>query len=340
MKYSADKRRFFCDYCSGEFDFDTVKNADVNADAEFDWGDYKENVSNETLDGTASYLCQSRGAEVVTDKVTAATHCPYCGNTIVMSENISGLVKPNGIIPFRIDKNKMKQIVKDYCRGHKLLPKNFLSDHKIEQIQGMYVPFWLYDCHADGSMGFDATRIRSWSDARYHYTETSYYYVDCEGDMSFSRVPVDGSIRMGDPLMDSLEPFDFSDLQEFAPGYLSGFVADRFDKDADSCLPRATDRIKTSVATTFTSSVRGGYATLSPSRSNIALDGTNVNYVLLPVYLITSSFEGQEYQYAVNGQTGRIVGELPVDKKRAARYTLGIAAGVAAALLAVLTFMV
>ena len=256
-----------------------------------------------------------------------------------MEENVSGMIKPNGIIPFRVDKKQLKDIVANYCRGHRLLPKNFITEQRIEKIQGMYVPFWLYDCHADGSMGFNGTRVRTWSDARYHYTETSYYYVDCEGEMSFSQVPVDGSFRMGDPLMDSLEPFDFKDIQEFAYGYLSGFVADRFDQDADTCLPRATARIKSSVATAFTQSVRGYYATLSPGRSHIGLDQTKVNYVLLPVYFITTSFNGEKYEYAVNGQTGKMVGQLPVDPRRSLRYTLGIAAGVAAAALALATFV-
>ena len=339
LVYSAEKSRFSCEYCGGEFDFETVQNADVNADAEFDWGDYKENVSNESLEGTVSYVCRSCGAEVVTDATTAASLCPYCGNAIVMEENVSGMIKPNGIIPFRVDKKQLKEIVANYCKGHKLLPRNFITDQKIEKVQGMYVPFWLYDCHADGAMGFNGTRVRSWSDARYNYVETSYYYVECEGEVGFEHVPVDGSIRMGDSLMDSLEPYDFGDIQDFAYGYLSGFVADRFDQDADSCLPRATSRIKSSVASAFTSAVRGYYATLTPSRSNIALDHTKVSYVLLPVYFITSSFRGEKYEYAVNGQTGKMVGALPVDSRRSLRYMLTIGGAVAAAALAVATFI-
>lgn len=338
LLYDAEKERFSCAYCGGEFDFETVKNADVNADKPFDWGDYKENVSEESLEGTTSYVCKSCGAEIVTDAVTAASFCPYCGNAIIMSENVSGFVKPNGIIPFKIDKKRLEEIVNEHCRGRKLLPKNFITHQKIEKIQGLYLPFWLYDCHADGSMGFDATRIRAWADEKYNYTETSYYYVECEGDMAFKQVPSDGSKRMDDALMDSLEPYDFSEIKEFAKGYLSGFVADRFDNDADACLPRASERVKTSVATTFYNAVTG-YATLSPSRTNIRLDNTSVSYVLLPVYLINSTYGGKKYTFAVNGQTGKIVGDLPVDEGRAKLYFAGITAGVGALLLALLTFV-
>ena len=338
LLYSAEQGRFTCEYCGGDFSFEQVKNADVNADTEFDWGDYKENVSQETLEGTVSYICKSCGAEVVADAVTAASFCPYCGNVIVMEQNVSGFIKPNGIIPFRIDKKKLQEIVENYCRGKKLLPKNYLSAQKIEKIQGLYLPFWLYDCHADGDMGFDATRIQTWSDARYNYTRTTHYYVTCEGDMDFRKVPVDGSHRMDDALMDSVEPYDFSDIQEFAKGYLSGFVAERFDEDADLCLNRASARVKSSVADTFHSAVTG-YATLTSSRSHITLQDTNVSYVLLPVYLITAQYEGQTYTYAVNGQTGKIVGDLPADKGKSIRTVVGTALGVGAAMLALLTFV-
>lgn len=336
--YSAEQGQFVCEFCGSHFSFEEVKNADVNGDTAFDWGDYKENVSEESLEGTVSYSCKSCGAEVVADAVTAATHCPYCGNVIVMEENLSGFIKPNGVIPFRIDRARLMDIVQNYGKKRKLLPKNFFNRQKIEKIQGLYLPFWLYDCHADGIMGFDATRVRSWSDASYHYTETSHYYVSCDGSMDFARVPVDGSRRMDNALMDSVEPYDFSDLQPFAPGYLSGFVAERFDEDADACLPRASLRVKNSVASAFQSAITG-YATLTPSRSHIQLQDTNVNYVLLPVYIVTAQYGGQNYVYAVNGQTGKIVGDLPSDKGKSIAYFLGISALTTAAALVLLTFL-
>ena len=338
LSFNAEEEKFLCDYCGGTFDFDAVKNADVNADTEFDWGDYHANVSHEELDGTVSYVCQSCGAEVVTDATTAASQCPYCGNNIVMEHNVGGLIKPNGIIPFRIDKKKLSQIVADYCKDRPLLPKNFITQKKIQEVQGLYVPFWLYNCHADGRMGFEGTRMRVWTDGRFEYTETRFYYIDCTGDMDFSRIPADGSIRMNNALMDSVEPFDFSDLQPFAKGYLSGFIADRFDDDADACLPRATDRVRTSVSRAFRSAV-SQYDSITESKRNIDLQDTSVEYVLLPIYLITVKYGGEVYQYAVNGQTGKIVGELPIDKSRVTKRFLGVAAGVGAAVLALLTFV-
>ncbi len=323
LTYSAELGRFSCEYCGSSFTFDEVKNADVNADTPFDWGDYAANVPEEHLDGLVSYVCKSCGAEVVTDAVTAATHCPYCDNVMVIEDNVSGLLKPNGIIPFRVDKKKLKDIVKAYCSGKRLLPNNFLTTHRIEEVRGVYVPFWLYGCRADGNMTFDATRVRTWADSQFYYTETSHYLVTCDGGMAFSRVPADGSRRMDDALMDSVEPYDLSELKDYASGYLSGYLADRFDDDAESCLPRADLRVKNSLADAFRSSLRG-FTTAVPVAKNMKLTDTRVEYVLLPVYLITASYNDKKYAFAVNGQTGKMTGNLPVSRAKFWAYFGGI----------------
>jgi len=337
LLYDAETARFSCEYCGSDFSLEEVEHASANADAPFDWGDYAAGVSDEHLEGLISYVCRSCGAEVVTDAVTAATHCPYCGNVMVVEDNLSGLLKPNGVIPFRVDKKKLQEIVKNYCSGKPLLPRNFLTTHKIEEVKGVYVPFWLYNCKTDGSMTFNATRVRSWSDSRYYYTETSRYWVTCDGEMAFARVPADGSKRMDDALMDSVEPYDFSDLQPFAAGYLSGYLADRFDDDAEACLPRTDKRVKNSMAEAFRSSLHG-FSTAVPVANNIRLIEPSVSYVLLPVYLIRASYNGEEYQFAVNGQTGKMTGNLPVSKGKYWGYFFGIAAAISS-LFAAATFL-
>ncbi len=328
LVYDAEENKFKCDFCVSTFEITEIKQAlDEEGDKGFDWGDYKKNYSDEKIEGTVSYICQSCGAEIVTDAVTAATKCPYCDNVIVVEPNLSGTIKPNAIIPFKIDKKGLVDAVKNYCKGKKLLPKNFLSENKIKEVQGVYVPFWLFDCHADGNMSFEGTRVRHWSDKNYEYTETSHYLLDRAGNMDFKMIPVDGSIKMDDALMDSIEPFNYNEMVEFEPGYLSGFLADRFDADADESLPRATSRVKNSVSEMF-SSTTVGYASVMPISSNIELSNTEVNYVLLPVYLIKSKYAGKEYTFAVNGQTGKVTGNLPYSKAKFFSVLFGIAGAI------------
>ncbi len=331
LVYDGEANCFKCHSCDSTFDVETIKNAlAAEGDKGFDWGDYKNSAPSEQLTDTVSYVCQSCGAEIITDSTTAATKCPYCDNVVVVEPNLTGIIKPNGIIPFKLNSDGLKNAINEYCKGKILLPKNFISENKIKEVQGVYVPFWLYDCDADGQMSFEGTRVSHWSDSNYDYTKTDHYLIDMAGKMSFAKIPVDGSIKMDDALMDSVEPFNFNELVEFAPGFLSGFLADRFDADADASLPRASLRVKNSVADVFKNTVNN-YTTIVPIASNINLSNTSVNYVLLPVYLINTKYKDQTYTFAVNGQTGKVVGNLPYSK---GKYW-GIFAGIAAAITAI-----
>ena len=199
--------------------------------------------------------------------------------------------------------------------------------------------FTATDAEVAVDMTIDATKVRHWSDSRYDYTETSFYLVTADGEMSFQRIPVDGSRRMDNALMDSIEPFDYGGLQPFAPGYLSGFLADRFDENADDCLPRATNRVRNSVAEVFREAVDEGFTTMTPSHSNIQLSDTAVAYALFPVFLVSSTYKGQRYQFALNGQTGKMTGNLPISKAKSALFFFGTLAGVFAVITAVLTLL-
>ncbi len=335
--FDADSQLFQCRNCGNAYNLETVSNATVNAENSFDWGQYNQNLSGETVTGTIAYICQSCGGETITDATTAATHCPYCGNVVVIAENVTGLIKPNAIIPFKINSKGLQDRIKEFCKGKKLLPKNFLSENQIKKVQGIYVPFWLYSCETDGNATFETTRTRFWSDSNYNYTETSYYYVTCDGSMQFANIPVDGSLKIDDAMMDSIEPFDYSEMVDFDGAYMAGFLADRFDVNAEESLPRASKRVRFSAEEMFRSSINS-YATVRKLYSDFSLKGTDVKYVLLPVYLIVSHYAGKEYKFAVNGQTGKIVGDLPISKGKCWKYW-AIAAAIAAALLLVIAMI-
>ncbi|HCH27903.1 MAG TPA: hypothetical protein DEW35_00190 [Ruminococcaceae bacterium] len=309
--------KLVCAACSNEFDIEAVqKFAEAETEGKgFDWGDYKKEFSAgaEKLENTAVYVCKFCGAAIETDGTAAATHCPYCDNELILNDQLSGSVKPNAIIPFEIDKNAAMQAVKNHFKGKVLLPKDFASNHKLSKITGVYVPFWLFDSRIDGNANINAKNIRYYSDSKYNYTETQHYLVTVDGAMKFSKIPVDGSEKMDDDLMDALEPFDYSSLKEFNPAFLSGFLADRFDEDPDESLPRASDRMETSARQVFLDCA-SEFDTANIKSSNFSLVDPSVKYALLPVYLLNLSYKEQNYRFAVNGQTGKVVGELPISK--------------------------
>jgi DNA-directed RNA polymerase subunit RPC12/RpoP len=310
-----------CQSCGNAFDISTLETLEHDTQS-FQWGDHLHQEDTATMEGTRTYQCVSCGAQIEVDATTAATRCPYCDNNVVLTDQVSGGLRPNAVIPFRITRKELPAVVNKFYRGKHLLPKTFLSQRKLKEVQGIYVPFWLFDCRMDGNMVMQGTRIRHYREGDYDCTETSYYLLEREGEMSFSRVPVDASVKMPDDLMDSLEPFDYADLVDFNDAYLSGYLADRFDSSPDAELPRADRRMLNSAVDVLRRTAIG-YSSVTIRANGMHITDADVRYVLLPVYLLNYEYQGKTYRLAVNGQTGKVVGQLPISKGRSLAWFLG-----------------
>ena len=324
-----------CPYCDTEFEMETLEAYDRELKEEssddMTWdtaagGEWTEGEK----EGLRVYVCQSCAGEIVTDETTGAASCPYCGNPVVMKEQFLGDLKPDFVIPFKLDKKAAIDALKRHYKGKLLLPKVFSQENHIQEIKGVYVPVWLFDTEAQANMRWKATRVRSWSDSDYIYPETQHYSVTRGGTIAFDHVPVDGSTKMDDALMESIEPFDFSQAVDFRTAYLSGFLADRYDVGSEQSVARANDRIRTSTEQAFASTV-GGYTTLIPVCNHVQLKNGRAKYALYPVWLLNTTWKGKNYHFAMNGQTGRFVGDLPMDKSALTRWFLGIFGAVSAA---------
>ncbi len=334
IEFDATLQKMKCPYCDNEFEMETLaaydeelKNEpaddmkwDANAGAEWQEGE---------TDGMRVYICKSCGGEIVGDESLGATECPFCGNQVVMMGQFSGALKPDCVIPFKLDKEAAKKALKKHYEGKRLLPKVFKDKNHIEEIKGIYVPFWIYDTEANANIRYKATRVRAWSDSEYNYTETSFYSVTRGGSIGFERVPVDGSTKMADDLMESIEPFDFSGAVDFQTAYLAGYLADKYDVDAEQSIERANTRIKQSTADAFASTVQG-YATVTPVSTNMQLQNGSAKYALYPVWILNTKWNGEKYTFAMNGQTGKFVGNLPMDKGAYKKWLFGIGAAVSA----------
>ena len=335
IEFDSSSQKMKCPYCDTEFDVETLKDYDAELskekpdDMHWETSAGKEWAEGET-EGLRTYICKSCGGEIVGDENTAATACPFCGNPVVMTGNLSGDLKPDYIIPFKLDKKAAKEGLMKHLSGKRLLPKIFKSQNHIDEVKGVYVPFWLFDTDVDADIRYRATTVRTWSDSDYDYTETSFYSVFRGGNIGFERVPVDGSSKMADDLMESVEPFDFKDAVDFQTAYLSGYLADKYDVTADQSVDRANDRVKHSTEAAFASTVTG-YTTVNPENSSVRFSNGTAKYALYPVWILNTTWNGEKYTFAMNGQTGKFVGNLPVDKKAAARWTFGLTAAIGAA---------
>jgi DNA-directed RNA polymerase subunit RPC12/RpoP len=285
-------------------------------------------------DGLRLYSCKQCGGEIMADETTGATHCPYCGNPVVLAGHFSGALKPDLVIPFKVDKKAAVEALQNHYKGKRLLPKVFKDQNHIEEVKGLYVPVWLFDADADASVEYEATKIHRWSDSEYNYTETRHYAIIRSGGIGFENVPVDGSSKMDDTLMESIEPFDISGAVPFQAAYLPGYLADKYDVDAEASIDRANERIKKSTEDAFWNTVQG-YDTVMPVESSINLRGGRARYALYPVWILNTNWMGRKFTFAVNGQTGKTAGDLPMDKGAFWKWMIGVSAAVTAAAFAI-----
>ena len=258
-----------------------------------------------------SYHCPSCGAELITDATTAAASCPYCGNNTIIPGQFDGALKPDYILPFRLDKEAAKQALKNHYRKKPFLPRAFSSANHLEELKGIYVPFWLFDADAQADCHFHATRSHSRREGDYRVTTTEHFQVRRAGSMRFAHVPADASTKMPDDYMDSIEPFDYQDLKPFSTAYLPGYLADKYDVSAEASTDRANKRCRVTAIEVMRRDVHG-YETVSAEGCHVRLQGGKVHYALMPVWTLRTKWQGKDYLFMMNGQTGKMVGDLPV----------------------------
>lgn len=358
MHFDAASGKMQCDYCGSSYTVAEIEQLysgkndaavaaakaaeEANAAAPVDEG---EGVDGWELDnagnrwgndgeGLKVFNCPSCGAELICDDSTAATSCPYCDNPTVIPSTLSGSLKPDCIVPFKLNREQAKNAFRSHLKGKKLLPKLFYEESHLDEIKGIYVPFWLFDATANADITYTGTQRRTWSDPNFTYTEHRIYDLVRGGELSFDNVPVDGSEKMANELMESIEPFDLSEAVDFKTAYLAGYFADKYDVPASDCVSRANERMQQSVKDAFVSTT-AGYSDVAPKASYIHVEKGAARYALLPVWILNTTWRGEKHVFAMNGQTGKFVGNLPCDDKLKRKYQLLYTGIFAAALFAV-----
>ncbi|MBQ1371542.1 MAG: hypothetical protein IIY70_01295 [Oscillospiraceae bacterium] len=318
IEFDSATQKMKCPYCETSFDPSALMEKDeVLNQQEPDsahWETPQNQFNSAEVESMGVYTCKSCGGEIISDANTGATHCPFCGNPVVLTGRFSGALKPDYVIPFQLSKEDAKAALKKHMSGKKLLPRLFSKESHLDEIKGLYVPFWLFDADVDAQFNFHATKKRVWRTENREYTETTHFHLQRAGRIGFDNVPVDGSTKMEDAMMESIEPFDMHAAVPFQTAYLSGFYADKYDVDAKQSVERANERIRNSTTEAF-SATTGAYSSVSEESRSIHVRNGKAKYALYPVWLLTTNYQGKIYHFAMNGQTGKFVGDMPVDKR-------------------------
>ena len=329
----GQQQKLSCDSCGNEFELEAMQvyhQAEDSGDS-FTWEEASnQSWTEEEQKNLHGFACPSCGGQILAEDTTAATFCPYCDNPAVLPRRVSGSIRPDAIIPFQNTLQDAKDSFQKLCKGKPLLPKDFTSTHRLEHITGLYVPFWLYSCDGNFRGRYRATRVHHWSDSNYRYTKTSYFVLTRSARAAFESIPMDGSSKMDNVIMESIEPFDYGYLKDFDPGYLTGFLADKYDVAAQSGEERIRQRVNDTMSAKIASTCIG-YNSVIPTSKNLNVDHNKAKYVLLPVWMLTTRYKDKLYTFAMNGQSGKMTGTFPICPRRSTVWFFGICAAVTAA---------
>lgn len=289
---------------------------------------YDENLISMTFEEEEAkeYHCENCGASVITEADTTATSCSFCGAGVVLIDRLSGELAPAKVIPFTISKDEAMAAFKKWCKNGRLTPKRFMSGNRVKEITGMYVPFWMYDLNSKVKVHATGKKIRTYTRGNYIYTETKYYDVFRDINLDYAKVPVDASERLNDELMDKLEPYNYSDLKPFKTPYLAGYLAEKYNFTDEQLFSRVKSKIQRFIDS-YVGSTISGYSSVHYNRQDINTEQRKSFYVLLPVWMVYYDHDKQEHTFAMNGQTGKVVGKPPISYGKVAAWFSSVAGG-------------
>ena len=280
----------------------------------------------------ASYDCNSCGATVVTDDTTTSTFCYYCHNPVIISDRLSGSFQPNKMIPFTIDKEKAQETFLNWATKNKFVPRDFYSSSQLEKITGIYLPYWWADCKVDVDYIGEGNAVNVWRSGDTEYTETRKYEIVRKGNIHINNVEELAFTKIDNELLNGIAPYNENAAMNFSMPYLSGFFAEQYDIDEEEITPKIEEQIEKYTKSLINDTIPSLNSVREKS-NNSNIISKEMNYTLLPAWILTYQYEGKTYVFAVNGQTGKSFGELPLNNKKVFGVTAGIFAVTSAALL-------
>lgn len=327
LKWEPSAGRIACDYCNGSFSVEEVENfnqelqAKEEAAVAAETGPDKASLGESDQkalgqDQLKTYVCNSCGAELVTDASTSATFCYYCHSPLLLVDRLSGKFKPDRVIPFQISKEKAQETFRAWASQKKYAPRGFSSESQLEKMTGVYLPVWL--ARVKNSLDFQGQgRVTKRLDSQRESIET--YDISRQGDLALDNL-LQTAFSSGDKIkpeaFESIANFRWEDSVPFSPAYLSGYYAELWSVSPEEAGQDATQRSKDLAHNELMAALHAQYDSFNLARDAVAAKLDHLDYVLAPAWALTFKFGQDTYLYVMNGQTGQIYGEVPLDKVR------------------------
>ena len=308
LKFDIPSQQLSCDHCRtlfNPYDFDS-KTEDAGETTSFD-GQFEVTV----------FTCPQCGGEILSTDNAASGFCSFCGASTILYSRISQEQRPDYIIPFKLTKEQCKQKYAERMKHAPFAPKALKDPAAIDSFRGIYMPYWAFYISQRGPVSLNGKKSHRSGD----YIITDHYALSGKLDAYYKGISYDASSSFSDNISEAIAPYDLKGMKAFTPGYLSGFYADTADVDATIYEPDAQ-----SAAVSETNeqlqhmSVFAPYTmdTLTPAQLNTKTEA--VDRAMLPVWFMSYRKNNRVAYATVNGQTGKVVADIPIDPLR---YVIG-----------------
>ena len=259
------------------------------------------------------YHCSSCGADLMVGGTQASTFCSYCGAPSIVFERVSQEIRPKKIIPFKLTEEQALKCIRDRFEDGGYIPKS-IRELSVDKVRAIYIPYWLYSSYIRRKMTIHVTTD---DDGSFDY----YRDASCK----YERVTMDASLKLNNEMSRRLEPFYMNELEDFDVAYLSGFYADTYDVPKDAVASEVQERcaqfldkhiLQTCHHVNYNEQMEKLYGLKNYKKQDVQEEYRveGIEYALLPAYFVNLKYETGRQLVIVNGQTGKVIGNLPAEK--------------------------
>jgi DNA-directed RNA polymerase subunit RPC12/RpoP len=323
LLYDADHQKISCKYCGYKEDFDKA-NDRVTEQGLFEAIE-KSTQFSMTSEGKHVYNCSGCGSKVMLDKAEVHVRCSFCGSKNVNEEAFeSNYIQPAGIIAFKNSEAKAQEIYKEWIGKGFFTPKKLKTGSFVNNLQGVYIPFWTYDADTQsqwcGYAGkyYYVTKTRYVNGKTESYQEQRTEWIWREGVHAkfFDDVLVSSSRGAAQNEVQKIFPYNLKEVVNFNPKLLLGWEAEIYNIDVKNGYRTAEEIMNNTIHDECTEMLR--MDTYRDLQVRTQKSAQTFKHLLLPLWICSYDYNGKIYKFLVNGQTGKIEGSKPIDKMKVA----------------------
>lgn len=312
MEFDAKAQCLKCPNCGNS---ENVKSNDGIIEEHTLTIDAKRSIKVEMKE-TQTMECKGCGALIEVSGLETAKKCPYCGSAYVLADKQEETLIPDGVVPFKIDKNDAHERFNTWMKKRLLAPNELKNLYQRGGFQSIYVPYWTFDAQASFNYtaegGRDRTVTRTGADGKtYRKVVTDWYFTSGHIEKFFDDIQVPASIRYKSGLFKGIEPFNLKQLLPYSPDYISGHLSENYSVGLEGGHRDAIGIMNDGVRSMAESNVRRRYDRVRSVRLSGGYSNETYKYILIPVYSTTYDYKGKNYTVMINGQTGKVSGLYP-----------------------------